>query len=414
MTVTVLAVEGRAATPTAEHESSLGELLELARLSSPSARLATLRLAYGDAARASAEPLFPDNPTLELGVGPRLEGGDYDVFATFSQPVEVAGERGLRITLAARFRERLEAELAASAWDLRREVTLSYHTAVIAREGAELADRLLEFAGDLLAIARRRRAAGDSTSIELRIAEIEHARAREAKLAADQALRSARVALAEVTGSSIDAPPNVPRGLEPPRTIPSLARLLRLTEAHPALRARRLATGEAHAHKALADREAWPTPVLGAQVARESASEGPPSYVVLGTIAAPLPFWQRNQGERARARAAVDVAEAKEISTARALRSRVVRTHGELSVAVARLAIFTSSVAPSLEDNLALLRRGFEAGELSVLALATARERFLEAQRDALSAYADCARARSELESAAGAELSLLDEVGNE
>jgi cobalt-zinc-cadmium efflux system outer membrane protein len=162
---------------------------------------------------------------------------------------------------------------------------------------------------------------------------------------------------------------------------------------------------EAHARVELADREAWPAPVFGALVAREGSAGSPANYIVLGTLGLPLPFWQLNQGERARARVDEDVALAEESATARAVRARIARSHAELTSASERLSLFTSTVAPQLEDNLALLRRGFDAGEIPLLNVAVARDQFLAALRDALIAYADYYRALAELEFAVGAEL---------
>lgn len=405
-----IALAGIAAPAAAsEHEASLPELLAHAELHAPAVQLAARRRGYAGAARAGAAPLLRQNPTFELGIGPRSSGAsgrDLDYFASLGQPVEVAGERGLRLDVAARLGERLDAEATSTRWELRREVVLSYRSAVVARERVAIADRGVRFAGEMLGIARRRLAAGDATAIEVRVAATDLAQARQAKLSAEQDLRAARVRLAEVTGWAIEAPPSVPAGLEAPRAVPPLSAVMEAAqERHPELRARRAAVAEARARVALADREAWPAPVLGVEVAREGSADGPASHIVLGTLEVPLPFWQLNQAERARSRVDEEVARAEESATSRALRARIARAHAELASASERLLIFTSGVAPQLEDSLSLLRRGFDAGELPLLDVAVARERFLAAQRDALTAYADYYRALAELEFAAGAEL---------
>jgi cobalt-zinc-cadmium efflux system outer membrane protein len=403
------AAPAAAAGPPAEREVTLAELLAHAERHAPAIEIAARRRGYAAAARADAGPRFHDNPVIELGVGPRFgaaEGRAVDFFAAVGQPVEIAGERGLRREAAARLGDRLEAEAAAAAWELRREVVLAYWAAVVAREGVVLAERLVRFADELRAIAQRRLAAGDIGAIDVRVAELDVAQARQAGLAAEQELRAARIWLCEVTGWPVERPPLVPLGLEAPRAVPALAEVLRAAgDRHPALRARRAATAEAGTRAALADREAWPTPVVGVQLAREGAAGSPASYILLGTLELPLPLWQRNQGERARARVDEEVARAEEDVAARLLRARIAHAHAELQSAAGRLALFTASVTPSLEDSLALLRRGFDAGEIPLLDIAVARERFLQAQRDALRAHADYHRARAELESAMGAEL---------
>lgn len=392
-----------------EREASLAELLAFADRHAPGVRLASLRRGYGDAARAGDEAPLRENPTLELGVGPRFEGGDgsdFDFHAALAQPVEVAGERGLRLAADARMAERLEAESAAARGEVRRAVTLAYRDAVLCRERSALAEDLLRFSEELLSVARRRLGAGEATAIDVRVGETDVAQARLAALGAEQALYGARLRLAEASGWSAEAPPRVRAGLEVPQAPPTLAAALRAAaEHHPELRVRRAALAEARARTNLADREGWPAPVLGVEVSREGSAQGAASYVVLGTLGVTLPLWQRNAGERARARVDEDVVRAEERASERALRSRIAEAHSALDFAARRVALFAAEVRPSLADSLALLQRAFDAGELPLLLVATARERFLRARGDALEAYADYYRALAELDFAMGAAL---------
>lgn len=392
-----------------DREVPLSELLAFAEQNAPTTRIAIQRRGYGDAAEAGASPWLRANPSFEFGIGPRFDGAtdrDFDFYASLAQPVEIAGERGLRLETASRLGARLDAETTVTRWEVRRDVILAYRSAVVARERAIVNDRLVRFADEMRTITRRRFTAGDATAIDVRVADTDFAHAQQAKISAEQELRTARIRLAEFTGWPIDTPPDVVAGLEAPRPVPALADVMRIAaDSHPELRARHAAVAEANARAELADREAWPSPVLGVQFTREGSAGSPANYIVLGTVGVPIPFWQLNQGERARARVDEGVARAEESATARALRSRIARAHAELSSASERLALFTSSVSPSLEDSLALLRRGFDAGELPLLTIAVARERFLQAQRDALVAYADYYRALAEMESALGSEL---------
>ena len=252
------------ATTSSAREVPLAELLQFAERNAPAVQLAVQRRGYGEAARTAATPWLRHNPTLQVGVGPRLESGSgpgVDFVASLGQPVEVAGERGLRLEAASRLGQRLDAETFATRWEVRREVRLAYQTAVIARERAALAAKLARFGEEMRAIAERRRAAGDATGVDVRIAETDLALARQAALVAEQELRTARLRLADVSGWPVEAPPNVPAGLGAPRAVPALDELLRAAEdKHPALRARQAATAEARARVELADREAWPVP----------------------------------------------------------------------------------------------------------------------------------------------------------
>lgn len=395
-----------------ERDVSLAELLEFAARNAPAARLAARRERYGEAARAGAEPLLRHNPSLQLGAGPRFGGSsarDYDLLAALTQPVEIGGQRASRLEAASRRSARLQAEALSTRWQLRRDVTLAYRSTVVARERAAIEQHLLRFAEEMTALARKRFAAGELNAIELRVAEVDLARARQSKLAADQALRSARLRLAELSGWSLEHPPRVSAGLELPPDAPALEDLLKhLGAEHPELRARRAARAEAEARAELAEREAWPTPVLGVQFSREGSVGSPPNHIVLGTVEVPVPLWQRNREARIESRVDVDVARTEESAAARALHAEVARAHAELGSARERLSIYTTAIAPQLEESFDLLRRGFVAGEVSVLDLGSVRERWLGARRDALAAYADYYRAATELEFALGIGLGAL------
>ena len=400
-------------------EITLAELLAFADRNAPAMRVAMRRRGYGAAAREGASALLRDNASVEFSVGPRIQGGgagDFDFTVALGQPVEIGGQRGLRLEAADRLSDRLDAEFVAARWELRRQVTLGYRTALVARERVRVSESLVSFAEDMLRIARRRLAAGEASAIEVRIAEGDVAQARQAKILAERDLLSIQLSLCELTGWPIESPPLPRAGLEPPRPVAPLPSVLTLAAGrHPEIVVRRAATAEARARAELAEREAWPTPIFGVSVTREgrkAASTEPESYIVLGTIGLPLPLWQRNQGERARARVDDEVARAEETTTATALRARIARAHAELRAATERLQVFTAVVTPSLEDGLALLRRGVDAGEIPLLDVAVARERFLQMKRDALSAYEDYYRALVELEYVVGAELSAASDGG--
>ena len=393
-------------------EVSLAELLAYADEHAPAATLAASRQRHAEAARAEAAPRLRYNPTLELGAGPRLvdgadrEGG-VELTLALAQPLELPGVGVRRREAAAQLSARLAAEAGAARWQLRREVTIAFAAAVVARERVALAVEAERFAQELLATSRRRQGAGDASALEVGMAEVEVAQARQEELAARQEHLGARLHLAALVGWDPAAPPEVPAGLgvppvAPPATLPP----------HPELRTWRAAVQEARAQGALAARAAWPVPVLGLQLAREVEADGAVRYQVLGTLGLSLPLWQRGQGERTRARVDEAVAQAEERAAAHGLRARQLRARAELETAAARLALFTDGVVPGLEDALALLRRGFAAGELPLLEVTVARERFVAARRASLAAYADYYRARAELEYALGVELPAAAAAG--
>ena len=386
-------------------EVALPELLAVAERDAPRARLAAQRRTYADAARAGATALFTQNPTVQFGVGPRFAGSsrDFDMQVSIGQPIDIAGQRGRRLDAAQRLREQLDAEALATRWDIRREVTLAYRLASVARERVAAVERWVEFADAMLAIARRRLQAGDIGIIDVSVVELDAAQARQGRLIAARELRASELRLCEVSGWPLEAPPRPSGSLEQPRAVPPLAELLgRANAQHPELSADRAAQAEAGARAELADREAWPAPTLGVQFTREGSLDGPANHIVLGTLGLPLPLWQSNQGERARARVDAEVARVAAGASEQRLRLAIARAHSELESASGRIELFDAKIKPILKTSLTSLQRGFEAGEIGSRDVALARERLLVAERDALTAHADYVSAWSELEGALG------------
>jgi outer membrane protein, heavy metal efflux system len=394
-----------------EREVALEELLVFAEGHAPAAQLAKRRRAYAAAAKEGADPLFRQNPTFGFAAGPRKVGSlgtTVDVQVSLAQPLEL-GARGLRRDAASRLGDRLDKEASLASWEVRRQVTVAFGSGVLARQRVAVATRVSHFAEEMLGTTRRQLEAGEGNAIDTLVAEAEVAQARQALIAAEQELRSSLIELCLLTGWPVEAPPVVPAELEPVAAPPPLAVVLRkAAEGHPELLARRAGTVEAQTNVRLADREAWPTPVLGVQLTREGGVRGPNNDILLGTLQVPLPFWDLNQGERAERRVDEELARAEEEVTRNALQGRIARAHSELAAASARVALFTSGAGASLEESLSLIQRGFDAGELPLSRVADARERLLEVQLSALEAYADYYRARAELESALGAPLDAL------
>jgi outer membrane protein, heavy metal efflux system len=385
-------------------EVTLEELVAFAERHAPALQIASGRKGLGTAAGEGASPLLAENPELEIGVGPRFGRAgnrDYDLTASLRQPIEIAGQRGRRREVARRLSERLDAAFDVTRRELRRQITLAYRAATVARERVRLAQDLVSFAEEMLEIARRRLTAGEATVIDLRIVEGDAARARQTEISSAQEVQAARLTLCELTGWAIESPPLIPAGLDPAGELPELRVALdRAVQQHPESRVKQATLAEARAEAELAGRDAWPTPTLGVTFTREGRN-GPDeevAHTVLGTIGLPLPLWQRNQGERARVLVEADLAHRDQAATAQVLRARIARSHAELAAATERLNLITSAIAPSLEGSLELLRRGFAAGEIALLDVAVAREHFLDTRRDALAAYMDYYRALAEFD----------------
>ena len=87
------------------------------------------------------------------------------------------------------------------------------------------------------------------------------------------------------------------------------------------------------------------------------------------------------------------------------LEPSIVQARARVSVNAERALLFGAEILPTFEKNLELLQKAFELGEIDILQVLVAQERFLDAQQDALQAFADYYDSWAELEAAVGAEL---------
>lgn len=388
---------------------SLEELLAFADANAPRLAVSRSTRALAEAARVAASPLLPANPEFTAGVGPRygISGIGVDADVSLSQRVFIAGERGRRKVVAKRFGELTDAEIEQARWAIHCDVHAAFHRALVMRERSQLADRVLAFQENVLRVVQAQVKAGNVPPLMLRLAEAEVAQAKQGVVAAQQLVLVSRIQLAQLAGWPVASPPE-PRGaLDPPQDPPSLAALLAAAQTHlPVLRTREAAVREADARIAMARREVWPQPSIGVQYRREGnpTAEGPYD-IVLGTLAFTIPSFQTNQGERALARARATVARAEQSATLTLLEGQLAQAHSEVTAAAQRVRSYGSEILPRFEENLGLLRRSFELGEIDMLSLLIGRERFLKIQSDALDTYLDYFVALANLERTVGIDL---------
>lgn len=393
----------------AQDRVSLAQVLAHADANAPDLVVARARVEEGLAARRGAERLLSDPLSLEVGAGPRIAEGtgeDFDLLVSLTQPIEVAGERGARLDVSDRLRDRRESEVEAIRWQVHREVHLQFHVAIEARVRGEAAERRRVLAARLAEIARRRFEAGDIPELDVALATAELASAEQEIVRARGILREAVLSLAEASGWPARSAPMPLGGLDEPGEIGDDATLVaRAQEGHPVLRALEAAVAEQNARVRLADIEASPTLDLGLSFAREGSAGSPANYIGLLFAGVAIPLWDANGTERAATRAALSIAEVERDALRGMIEARVLRAAAILRAARERVIIFVRDVLPGFERSIELLTQGFDLGELDALEVAGASRRLLEVQANALDAFGDYHRALAELEAQVGTEV---------
>jgi cobalt-zinc-cadmium efflux system outer membrane protein len=395
--------------PAAGGDVSLGGILAFADQHSPVLTVARSTRSRAEAARVAASILLPTNPEVTAAVGPRfgISGTGVDVDIILMQQIQIAGERGARLDAADRLRELTDAEIEQIRWAVHTDVHAAFHRALVEQERARLAGRVVTFQEDVLRVVEGQISAGETAPLTLRLAQAEVAQARQTQVAAEQAFLASRIRLAQLSGWPVISPPTPAGTVDQPRDPPSLERLLAVArERLPSLRAAVARIREAEARVTVANREAWPRPSIGVQYRREGNPTAEGAYdIVMGVLSIPIPSFQTNQGDRARARADVTVAEAELEAAQRLLEGQIAESRSEVVAAAQRTRTYGTEILPRFEENLTMLRRAFELGEIDLLALSTGRERFLRIQSDALGAQLDYFVALAALERIVGVDL---------
>jgi cobalt-zinc-cadmium efflux system outer membrane protein len=179
-----------------------------------------------------------------------------------------------------------------------------------------------------------------------------------------------------------------------------------MAEHHPSLRRREIAVAAGRAQLELEEREAWPEPTVGLSHGREAApgSEAG-ANVWLFNLTLPIPLWRTNQEGRARAEAELTVADREREAVATRLHGELVQAGIGLAAAVERVALYESGIQPRLEENLALLQRAYELGEVDVHQVSQTRERLLTATGQYIDARIAYHETAATLEGLVGTEI---------
>lgn len=393
--------------PTITQAPTLAQLLAYADLHAPDVLVARQRAQRGNADVIAASPLLPDNPEIGVAAGPRTIDSQTSVQleASVSQRLEIAGQRGLRLDAAHRSEEAGLAELDVTRWQVQVLVRRLFYASLLATARRSVAESTVSFAQGVVDIAQRRVETGDEPEMSLLVPQADLAQAREQLVAATQEVRAARLELAQAIGWPSARP------LEPSGALPGVRhalspeRLLPLALDHlPGVRSAEANVNAAEARVRLEDRMAWPDPALGVSYAREGEVTGATNIWLL-TLGVPVPLWNRNQGARARARVDLDVARAEADRLRATLTVGLQQAVSAVNAAADRVGIYGTDIVPTIQQNLALVRRAFEAGQIDAERVSITLDRVLSTQRQALQAQEDYYRALGELEAILGTTL---------
>ena len=332
------------------------------------------------------------NPTLSVEReemrGTAVPGDETSAMLT--QPVELGGQRGLRIRAAEAGVRAAEAGVGHERSKLRGDILRDYHAASAAVRRMQVQETIAAGLASLADVAGKRQRAGDLSGYESRrIAQASaQAQARRAEAAAVE--RAARTRLAGWVGDiALDAV--LDDAIELPPIQPGPAEM---TSAELDM----LAAQRAHADARLAAARRLALPVTVGVGSKRIREGGFSDNAVMFEVGVPLPLFDRNQGERARAAAElqrIDAHYQRSLVHTRARRSAASALARQLAESARHM---QAVLVPEAARLTAIARASFAEGELDLVGLLDAYEAEAAVVDDALEQQARALEALLELE----------------
>lgn len=354
------------------------------------------------ASRLVGARTYPHNPEVSLEFADRSSpgGSATDRGLSVSQEIELAGQRSKRIAVADRELAAAEAILLHQRRLLAFQVEAAFVEAVLARELLGVATTDADLSRKVLSFSRRRLERGAATQIELNLAQASAGRAERSLRRAQADYAAARSRLAEVAGAEPLAPPEPTGDLHVPEAEPfPLEGLLAMAFER---RGDLLAAGQREEAAEVAIRltraEGKPNLVVGSFFEQEEATDD----IFGATISLSVPLFNRNQGRIAESRAKRERLRHERAALRLAIEREVVAAFNSLRSARAAAEHLRDQVLGTLDENVELLQRSFEAGRIGATEVLTLRREFVAGRREYIEALAEAWLARIELDLAVG------------
>lgn len=353
---------------------TLDQALARARAQGPQILAARARIDEARGRLIGASILLQDNPLISGTVGPRYASTgnttDYDISLT--QPVELGGRRTARIAGANAAVQRETQSAREAARRLLRDVSISFTTALAAKERLALAEASRHIADDLFQSMQKRYDAGDVPILDVNIARHAAARARTEVQSAQAGYISALGDLRLFLGMTADDPLEVAGDLHAPQSY-DLPALLAQTGSRPDLRVLEAERTEAQAEIRLGEGFRWPTVAPSFSFKRDQGDR-----VIQGGVAFDLPIFQRGQELQAVGQARTQRASQELEATRRAVSVEVRTAFDIYNLQAAAVHDLERDALPSLAENETLARRSFEEGEIGLAELLLVRRESFE------------------------------------
>jgi outer membrane protein, heavy metal efflux system len=387
---------------------SLDEAVARATEGSTLVRMARTERDVVASRRVGAGVLFPANPLATFAAGSRRDrststppASGFEWGARLEQMIEIGGQRGTRLTEAARQLDVARARVHLAEIETRARVRAAYVGLQLAEAQARSAEERESLAARVLDSARARVRAGAASDVELHLAEAEAARFTYERLGAELFVDEAAGSVRALVGLPAATTIELTTPLSPPAATSG-----DLEGALAAAQSRRaellvLDAGRSAIDASIARlrRELVPSPALFVEV----AGQQPGQLYVGGGVTVSLPIARRNQGALAHARAEREQLHEERDVTARAIELEVAHLYHAVETHRRQTALWTDRIVPAATANVELVRQGWAAGKFDIFRVVQVAREAAEARKRELETLGALWDATIALERATGA-----------
>ncbi len=382
------------------------------------AELAAARLDIERARARLSQAGLRANPTLDFEqTTGRFTGaaGEGEVSVGLAVPLELGGKRRRRIELARAEFEAAGAEVADRERRLANEVRASYAEALASIRELGTLEELNNIDLQTTRFIQARVNEGETAPIELNQLRVEVERLRSRRALVEGRLQASLLKLKSLTGVPANEPVRLREdiaspGLAPPPTSLEAATDIAL-RSRPDLKLARLNVEVAQAGLRLARSYAVPDATAFTKYSQgRSVFDDTPVGVLTDRdklvtfgVSVGIPIFNRNQGAKAEATAAITQAERRLEFVEAIVRSEVQSAFARYEAARAAVSTFEQGVIPRSTENIRTIRAAYQIGAFSITDLLVEQRRLVDAQREFTEALAEQYRALADIQAAIGA-----------
>ncbi len=318
-----------------------------------------------------------------------------------SQTIEIGGKRVARQNVAERELAIAGKEYLANGLNLIRDVELAYNEAVAAKEGLELVQEQRKLSKDVLKTVTGRVNEAASPLIQKSRAEVEYA---SSAITLDKAQKRYELAL-----KNLETLTGVPAGNLDTESFYKAEEPLKAKAdktLNPDFTKLDLSIEKAAAYAELEEANAIPDPSvnLGVRDFRDTNDQA----FVLG-VSIPIPVWNSNQGNIARARSEVTRIEADKKQAELDYSIKLANAESEMASSYVRIKTLKGDVTPSAKEAFKLAQQGYKLGRFSYMEVLDAQRSLFDVKNQYLDALKDYHAANAEIERLTAKHLDKLE-----